>query len=44
MLDRPDGRGYLILDPTQWAKIKVQLSEQTQMRWKGLIMYKYMLY
>ncbi len=32
-------QGYLILDSEQWAKVKSQLNEQTQMPWRGFIQY-----
>ncbi|KAK8127343.1 hypothetical protein PG984_008451 [Apiospora sp. TS-2023a] len=39
MVEKADGRGYLILDSTQWAKAKGQIWEQTQMPWRAFIYY-----
>ncbi|KAK8059258.1 hypothetical protein PG996_009188 [Apiospora saccharicola] len=39
MVEKADGRGYLILDSTQWAKAKGQIWEQTQMPWRAFICY-----
>ncbi|KAI5857350.1 flavoprotein [Durotheca rogersii] len=39
MIDRFDGHGYLILDSTQWKKVKDQVNSQTQMPWKAFILY-----
>ncbi|KAI0965163.1 FAD binding domain-containing protein [Xylaria arbuscula] len=34
-----DGRGFLILDDTQWTKVKNQIKQQTQMPWRAFIQY-----
>ncbi|KAK8015468.1 hypothetical protein PG990_008764 [Apiospora arundinis] len=39
MIEKANGSGYLILDSTQWAKVKSQMNEQTQMPWRAFIYY-----
>ncbi|KAI1159806.1 FAD binding domain-containing protein [Nemania serpens] len=39
LVERFDGHGFLILDDTQWTKVKSQINEQTQMPWRAFIQY-----
>ncbi|KAK7976920.1 UEV domain-containing protein [Apiospora arundinis] len=39
MIEKANGSGHLILDSTQWAKVKSQMNEQTQMPWRAFIYY-----
>ncbi len=39
MVEKHDGRGFLILDSKQWQKVKTQAKTQTQMPWRAFIQY-----
>lgn len=39
MVQRYNGRGFLVLDSEQWKRVKSQIKVQTQMPWKALILY-----
>ena len=39
LAEKCNGQGFLILDSKQWAKVKSQVNEQTEMPWRGFILY-----